>query len=384
MKTTKAGRSTSNKSSRWWISGLLASILCGCLTNQPSGPASRPGAEAALVGAQDAAREKTKVADSANEKYLAQIYHTAAVIKANVEDANDANFRNPDGHPKTIIAYDLNVVTNYLTNVVTDLGEQARVAERRALIEANRADLAYSNYLGAASQAHLMAEELRQTNKLVMQLTRERDEALAKVGTETTNYIKEAQTNKTKYENQIKDLQDAERKSQVRYLRLAGLALLLIFGLAVGFGQIAGARIAWPLGLMGLMCLGLAQLVSQWWFMWACGGVALAGLGLVAWWVWNHYHLGNLEQAVSQKATALQSTLGQVVPILDKAYDDAAPQFKDFMDTAIFQKLGTEMDSAHKKVIHEIRAGLEVQATLPETHNPGKPTTKPAPPAKPA
>ena len=356
--------------SRWLLLALIIPLLAGCHI-APPGPAAEKGKEAPVTEAADKAKNATDKADKARAAQLAAITKTEGMIKANVEDARDANNGNPDGHPKTIIAGDLGVVTNYLKDVPADLVEVAAVLRRRALVEQGKTAEAMAAYDEASAEADALADQLKLARANADKLQHERDVATAAANDATQKYIKDAEAAQKAHEAEVNRLQSAVRRKQVLYLNIAGAALVLLFGLGVGFGGVAGARIAWPLGVIGVLCFGLAQLVSQWWFMWACAGVGLIGLGLAGWWVYSHYKLNNLHQALAVKSSQLQGALGDVIPVLDHAYDNADQAAKELLDKLIFEKLSCKMDASTKGVIHQVRANIATSSTnLPGNQHP--------------
>lgn len=167
------------------------------------------------------------------------------------------------------------------------------------------------------------------------------------------------------YEAKLKAARDAERVKQVRYLNLGGIAALLIFGLAVGFGGFAGLKVGWIFALLSVVCFGLAQIVAQWWFMWAVGGaVGVFGIAMCAW-AYIHYKQGDLKAAAEQKAAAFSTFAQDIVTTLDSAYDAADEATKKVLDDTIFSKLYGIMDKSTKSLVHLVRANPTTPAPTP-------------------
>jgi hypothetical protein len=150
----------------------------------------------------------------------------------------------------------------------------------------------------------------------------------------------------------IEALKNAELKTQARTLRLAGLGCLAAAGLLAYARQILYAA---ALGLIGLLCLGLAQLISQPWFMPAVGiatALGLIGLAVAA---WRAYQRGTLAKDAEAERDRLRATLGALVPAIDGAMGDLTDTSRLVLKNA----LSTVMDREHKAVVHEIRAATK-------------------------
>lgn len=151
----------------------------------------------------------------------------------------------------------------------------------------------------------------------------------------------------------IADLKDAELKTQAKTLRLIGLGLVAVAGLLLYARQIGLAAAS---ALAGIISLGLAQLISQPWFMPAVGGLtvlALVGFGIAAWQSYKKHTLEADAVATTQK---LKETLGVLVPAIDSAYDDAEASVKEVLDKTVFSSLSRLMDASHKAVVKQVRA----------------------------
>ena len=153
----------------------------------------------------------------------------------------------------------------------------------------------------------------------------------------------------TKLTDENADLLDAEMKTQAKTLRIIGLGAWAVAGLLAYARQI-------PLGaasaLTGLICFGLAQLISQPWFMPAVGAltvIALVAFGIAA---WHAYKKGTLAAEAEAEAARVKATLVRVVPAIDgvlKTLDEAGKK-------TVLAALGRRMDLDQEAVIHEARA----------------------------
>ena len=118
-------------------------------------------------------------------------------------------------------------------------------------------------------------------------------------------------------------------------------------------------------GFASLACFGLAQIVGQQWFKWAILGLFVVLLGIAVWWAYRKYQDGRLMEATRSKTEKLSRVVANVVPVLDRAYEDADDALKQVLDAKIFSKLSTAMDKADKVVVHEVRA--EAVSASPST-----------------
>lgn len=156
-------------------------------------------------------------------------------------------------------------------------------------------------------------------------------------------------------EARVKALEDAELKAQAKTLRFAGLAALLVAGL-LGYARQLPLAAAAALG--GLVCLGLAQLVSQPWFMPAVAvavAVVLVAVGIAA---FHAYRKGDLAKKTQNEAARLKSTLARIIPTLDAAYDGAEADVREVLDKTVFSSLSRVMNTDDKATVHELRANL--------------------------
>jgi len=155
-----------------------------------------------------------------------------------------------------------------------------------------------------------------------------------------------------KLEKQIADLKDAELKKQTAWLRWVGLGALAIAGLLAWARQLEFAATA---ALAGLASLGLAQLISQPWFMPAvsiAAGLALAAVGFIG---YKKYQKDTLAKSIAADAERMKSALTTIVPAVDSALaalDEAAK-------STVKAALSRALDSDHKALVHEVRAKLK-------------------------
>jgi hypothetical protein len=181
----------------------------------------------------------------------------------------------------------------------------------------------------------------------VAKLSKEYEAAIAGLN-KTIDGLKDTVAKQTK---EIADIKDAEQIKQVSTLRWIGLGALAVAGLLAWAQQVRFAAVS---ALVGIVSLGLAQLISQPWFMPAVGiasGVALIALG---WAAWHAYQKGTLARNIEVESTRLKSALTTIVPAVDSAIES----LDDATKTVVKNALSRAMDADHKKLVKEIRAAI--------------------------
>jgi hypothetical protein len=149
----------------------------------------------------------------------------------------------------------------------------------------------------------------------------------------------------------IENLKDAEQKKQVATLRWFGLGALAIAGLLAWAQQVRFAAVG---ALVGMVSLGLAQIISQPWFMPTVGIASAVALIALGWAAWHAYKKGTLARNVESEASRLNAALTTIVPAVDSAIES----LDDAAKTVIKNALSRSMDADHKRLIKEIRAKL--------------------------
>lgn len=175
---------------------------------------------------------------------------------------------------------------------------------------------------------------------------------IKRILTEKDAIISAYQGEVKKLNDRIDDLKDAELKKQTAWLRWFGFGALAVAGLLAWARQLQFAATA---GLVGIAALGLAQLISQPWFMPAVSivaGLALAAVGFIA---YKKYQKDTLAKSIAADAERMKSALTTIVPAVDSALEslDAAAK------TTVKSVLSRALDSDHKALIHEVRAKLK-------------------------
>lgn len=158
--------------------------------------------------------------------------------------------------------------------------------------------------------------------------------------------------------------QNKELVYQARGLTIVGFGCLAAFGLGIAFGGgVVAAMKLWPVAVIGVGCLGLAQIVAHPWFMRGVLATGTLGLAWLVYYVIDRHKAGRLRASVDRKLEVLR----EVVPVLDDAYDSAADSVKAFLDASIFDRLSRKFSPAHKAAVHEVRAAQQQQPTVSTT-----------------
>jgi chemotaxis protein histidine kinase CheA len=322
--------------------------------------ADEQNATAAAVAAAAAASSDQQKADAKN--------------LADVNAARQANTANPNGPPKVEVDENLGIVVNRLGTVAPDPAEVAATAQARALLEEGKATEAQNEYQQLSGSAKDLAGQVAAAQVKTDQANQALEAAKQTQAAAQQTFVQQLAQNKVANEQavdaKISSIQSGWIHHQILLLNIAGFLCILIVGLGVGFGGLAGVRVVWPFLVIGLMCLGLAQIVAQPWFKWACLTTGLVGFGVVIWWVWDHYKQGNLAIAATAKVSQVSGVVNAVVPVLDQAYDAADGPTKDFLDKIIFDPLSKAMDASSKAVIHQTRAAQVNPNETPIPTNP--------------
>lgn len=165
-----------------------------------------------------------------------------------------------------------------------------------------------------------------------------------------------ADTRAAKLDGIISRMRSAEQRSQAVWFRGVALGAMVLAGLLGWARQIQLAAAA---ALGAILCLGLAQLVSQSWFMPACAvavGAILIGFG---WAAVHAYRKHELAGKVEKEAAKLKDTLTRVVPAVDSVIEEVGDA-----GSALKAKLRAAMTGADgakaKATIHEIRAASKL------------------------
>lgn len=349
------------------LGALLSATACSLTLPWLAKPTAQPNQTARLGTAAAATTAATTKADTAAATVDTKLAERDAKLRANVDAAKAANQDNADGPAKVEVDGELGVAQSRLVDTPADPAELAAAASRKLLVESGKTAEARASYAAAAADGKKLTADLATAKAERDQAQRDRDAARAAEEKTRTDFLAQLEQNRLSNQHALDALNEQHRKDlaaahnevlrkQVFYLNIAGGVCLLVFAVAIGFGGLAGARVGWPFALFGPLCFGLAQIVSQPWFLWACLGVVVIAVGVAIWWVWKHYRLGTLQADTEKKAAQLQTVVHDVVPVLDRAYESADDATKKLLDSAIFSPLAEKMDTAAKNVVTAARA----------------------------
>ena len=353
-------------------------LLTGCPSiPQPAKPSSPPG-----VTAPDPkpANDAQSSANSAAQERLSK-------LSANVNAAATA----PNIEASPVAVNELMVAQGRLSDVKPDPVEVAAAAERRALVEAGRAEEARSNAEAAAGQGRTDAIRIAE---LQATATAERARADAAVAAYA------AQAEKNRIENQraidaavarakkaIYDRDNAVLKDQIAWCNkigfsALGIAVALLAGAWFFGGGLLGLKKLGPVvalvGFVGVAALWLARILGNPWFMPVLTFLILGVLTWIAVWMVRHYRQKDLAAEVQARTAKLAAVAKDVVPVLDAAYEngretvdqladrvkakvkalraDGIATAQDVLDELVFDRISSKMDVTTKATVKEIRA----------------------------
>lgn len=351
---------------RRWCVGVIAAalvlaigaMLSGC---QWIGRKPAPGPVAA-TGPATPASTLASASQAAGEARIASAGAASARdarLAADVQAAGDALDAVP---PRVADAKGaLAVASGHLAGVAPDPVEAQALASASASRSAGDGVEADAAILALASQARTDAAELVQLRQRAAQAERDRDAAQAALIREGEHGAK-----------RLADALDAERRGvlagQVAKLSWIGIACCAVAALAIGagiaIGGVAAIRRVGPaavaLGVVGLGCLGAAQIIGARWFLPAVG---IAGGGAVLWfavWAYRHQRRGDLAQELAIRTGKVAAVAKTAVPVLDAAYEEADASVKAWLDAHVFDRLSGVMDKQDKATVHAIRAEAQV------------------------
>lgn len=150
----------------------------------------------------------------------------------------------------------------------------------------------------------------------------------------------------------VENLRNAEMRAQARSLRIGALAAIALAGLLAYARQFVWAG---ALGAGAVLAFGLAQLVSQPWFMTASAVVVAIILAAVGWAAVHAYRKHELAAKVEKEAAKLKATLVRVVPAVDSVMEEVGAARAAIQAKLRAAMTGTDGAIA-KATIHEIRA----------------------------
>lgn len=326
---------------------LLMLALAGCPKPDAAKPASAMGGD--VAAAATAANSAATSADNAEADRLSR-------LRANVDAAAAA----PNIEAAPVAINELTVAQGRLSDITPDPQEQAAAAERRALVEAGRAEEARQNALAAAEAGRRDAALIVELRATTARLAAERDKLTAEL-------IAQAERNRIANEVALAKARDEARndvlRSQVAWLNRIGFGCMAVaigaVGIGLAVGGITALRRVGPLavvaGVGALLCFGTAQIVGAPWFLWAVGGVLLVLVTWFAVWAWKHQKRGDLASELATRTGKVAAVAKTAVPVLDAAYEQADETTRRWLDAHVFDRLSSLMNRDEKATVHEIR-----------------------------
>ena len=331
------------------LSAIALLALAGCVAQPASKPAAPAGAGEQVVTAQTVASNAEAAAKDAERERLER-------LRANVDAAAAA----PNIEAAPVAVNELTVAQGRLSDITPDPQEQAAAAERRALVEAGRAEEARQNAIAAAEAGRRDAALIVELRATAARLAAERDKLTAEL-------IAQAERNRIANEAALAKARDEARngvlRSQVAWLNRIGFGCMAVaigsLGIGLAIGGVAAIRRVGPLavvsGVGALLCFGTAQIVGAPWFLWAVGGVLLVLVTWFAVWAWKHQKRGDLASELATRTGKVAAVATTAVPVLDAAYEQADEATRRWLDAHVFDRLSSLMNRDEKATVHEIR-----------------------------
>jgi len=280
--------------------------------------------------------------------------------------AQDANFYNPDGLPKAAVDAQLVEATSALPAPTAE--QKLEKANQNARILAGQLEQVKAEMGQKISENEALKASLEAKSEALERLTaaaeKERAEAARKLQAQFDEFTKRVTDANAAAKKAADEARSQVMREQVAWLNRAaaacGALLILVVGVSSVFSGIGALRAVAPFAALLLIatlaCAGLAQIVGLWWFKWAILGSTLAALAVAGWWAYSKYRNGLLREAAEQQAARLTGVAKNVIPVLDRAYEEASQDGRKLLDELIFTPLSGKMDRTEKATVHEIRA----------------------------
>ena len=352
---------------------LLMLALAGCPKPDAAKPASAMGGD--VAAAATAANSAATSADNAEADRLSR-------LRANVDAAAAA----PNIEAAPVAVNELTVAQGRLSDITPDPQEQAAAAERRALVEAGRAEEARQNAIAAAEAGRRDAALIVELRATAARLAAERDKLTAEL-------IAQAEKNRIENQKAIDaalakakqardELDNAERSKQVAWCNKIGFSALgIAVALMVGgwlLGGVAAIRKMGPaaglVAFVGLCALWAARVLGHPWFM---PGMTIALVVVLTWvilWWRKHDKRGDLNEELAKRGAEAKATLDKLVPVIDAVYREGTQtveevvetlkakgksSVQDLLDSVLFSKLSEKLDRPEKDAVKRVRDAVD-------------------------
>lgn len=339
---------------------LLCLALLGCPKTQPvAKPAAPIGAGQQVTAATTASNAAQAAADSAELERLAKVAADSDAAKAALDDGRTDDAKGA-----------ISVQQGHLDGVQRDPAEAQQLKKAESKRAAGDTAGAESDLLAMRTAAQDDAVKIADLRAEAAKLRAERDHAVAE-------FLVQAERNRIENQKAIdaavaeaKKAKDEQHNAMLQaqgekltWIGVSCISLSILAAVGVGFfGSIAGLRRIGPyvagLAIIGFLFLGAAQIITQWWFMWACAAEILVIVGWFGIYAWRHQKRGDLAEELQARTAKVAAVAKTAVPVLDDAYDAATAETKAWLDTHIFDRLSDLMRSKPeiKQVVHQIRA----------------------------
>lgn len=303
-----------------------------------------------------------------------------AKARSNVQAAQ-AELANAPASPSVTFAKgEMGLADDRLGDVPPDAEEALAALSRKNAVLSGEAAKATQMYQAAHSEAVLQIQEAARLEAEVKRLKEAKAKADEAVRAMQEAHKQDLENQQKAHELAMQDLNkkhqedlDSQRSAsmatQQRWFNIAGFVLIGIVVAASVIGGIGGLRATWYLGLAGLACFALAQLLAYWFFKW---GMLLAVGGIGAVYAYLQIRAKKLleeQQVAAQQAqgqcTQVSNTLSMyqeaskdIVSVLDRVYEAGDTEIKNLMDGQIFASLSAKWEKMPqlKSLIHTIRA----------------------------
>lgn len=337
-------------------------MLSGC---EPHGVPVAPASVTVLAPINEQA-EALRVAAEQAAKVQAD---RDSKLGASAEVIARQNEQSPPSPQKPVIAAEAGLLQRIL-GVAPSPEDRASAAERETLMLSGKLSQASQLYQDASKRADELnaqiAAAFAQRDMAMSQLSSAIEGAKRDLAAQQAKHDADMVALKAEYQKQIEAARNEVMRQQVAWFNRIGAGCealgIAAVGLAFFFGGLLALRKVAPvsafLGVAGLLCFGLAQIIGLPWFKWACLGSVAVVVAWVGVWLYRHYKQGDLKQEADVRLGKVTATLGAVVPVLDQAYENADQTVRDLLDKTIFNRLSDVMKSIPeaKATIHEIRS----------------------------
>lgn len=356
-------RTKGTKLSALMIAGCLLAIaglsLAGCSYLRKMLPTAKKAEVTKIDSAEKKAAEAAAKADAALVKADDVSQKRISAVKANVTTARDAVAAIPESVDQIIAEGELALALARMQDVSADSVELAEGQQRRLLAVGGKFNVLKAAYGKAMIEGEAVAEEITASRTAAQLAFRERDDANSALTTARNEFKRQLEQNRKDNEKKLEEAREGVKRGQAKGLNWAGGICFAIFALGIGFGGLVGLRKTWIFALFGLMCFGLAQIVTQWWFPWAIGIATVSGVSAVVYYLWRLHQLGKLKEVLSEKVQTVAGALEGVVPVLDQAYETASPEIQKWLEQNVFKRI--KMPDEQRAVVREIKEKTKTQ-----------------------